>query len=181
MSRKPRSHVRILIYRTWAIKVESRWQYRWEILINIYLSSIKTMGCFYIYLSGFVIAIHSTLSRRNANLGQELMSSSVFICQVSIDHTFGSHRMTHLAKWHEINCRGSTTLWENLASMCTNAPPQKKSGRASVHRQEKIMHHSKNKQVKSWWLNCGVVIDRDILLLPLEMLYLREIQISNHF
>ena len=44
--------------------------HRWEILINIYQSSIKTIGCFYIYLSRFVIAIHSTLGRRNANFGQ---------------------------------------------------------------------------------------------------------------
>ena len=73
LSRKPRGHVKILIYRTWAIKVESRWLYKWEILINIYQSSIKTIGCFYIYLSRLVIAIHSTLSRRNANLGQELI------------------------------------------------------------------------------------------------------------
>ena len=43
---------------------------RWEILINIYQSSIKTIGCIYIYLSRFVIAIHSTLGRRNANFGQ---------------------------------------------------------------------------------------------------------------
>ena len=76
--------------------------HRWEILINIYQSSIKTIGCLYIYLSRFVIAIHSTLGRRNANFGQELMSSSVFIWQVSIDHTFGSHRITHLAKLQEI-------------------------------------------------------------------------------
>ena len=44
--------------------------HRWEILINIYQSSIKTIGCLYIYLSRFVIAIHSTLGRRNANFGQ---------------------------------------------------------------------------------------------------------------
>ena len=76
-------------------------------------------------LSRLVIAIYSTLSRHNANLGLELRSSSVFICQVSIDHTFGSHWITsdHLSGKTTRNNRGSTT------SRCTNAPsPKKKIG-----------------------------------------------------
>ena len=141
------------------------------------------MGCFYIYLSRLVIAIYSTLSRHNANLGQELRSSSVFICQVSIlsiDHTFGSHWITsnHLSGKTTRNNRGSTT------SRCTNAPsPKKKIG-------EGVCTLARKKSciiVKTNGLNHGdcvaalSVIDRDVLLLPLELLYLREIQISNHF
>ena len=144
------------------------------------------MGCFYIYLSRLVIAIYSTLSRHNANLGQELRSSSVFICQVSIDHTFGSHWITsdHLSGKMTRNNRGSTTLWEKLASRCTNAPsPNKKIG-------EGVCTLARKKSciiVKTNGLNHGdcvaalSVIDRDVLLLPLELLYLREIQISNQF
>ena len=115
----------------------------WEILINIYQSSIKTIGCFYIYLSRFVIAIHSTLGRRNANFGQELMSFSVFIWQVSIDHTFGSHIWQNYKKQQR-----QYQFMRKPTDLCTNAPfPQKSSGRAYVHRKEKIMHHSKNERI----------------------------------
>ena len=172
----------------------------------------------YIYLSRFVIAIHSTLGRRNANFGQagadlrggcrgcappppemtcgfliqlvfckknyvvywkrrvhpllkkswirpcqELMSSSVFIWQVSIDHTFGSHRITHLAKLQEI--AAVVPVYEKTYWPVYKGPlPSEKIWRAYVHRKEKIMNHSKNERIKSWWLHCGVVIGRDIYI-----------------
>ena len=91
------------------------------------------------------------------------MSSSVFIRQVSIDHTFGSHRITHLAKLQEI--AAVVPVYEKTYWPVYKRPlPSENIGRAYVHRKEKIMNHSKNERIKSWWLHCGVVIGRDIYI-----------------